>query len=158
MTGYTKLHSSILTSTIWRESPVVCKVWVTMLALSNQDGVVEASVPGLADMARVGVADVEEALAKFQSPDAYSRSPENEGRRIEPVEGGWRILNCEKYRFKLSLEDRRERDRIRKQRWREQQRNGCPTESGTKRDICDMSRMSRQAEADTEEAGVLRGA
>jgi hypothetical protein len=105
-------------------------------------------VPGFADMARVGLAEVENALATFQSPDAYSRSPGHEGRRIEPVEGGWRILNYEKYRFKLSLEDRRERDRIRKQCWRERQRSGRLTERGTKRDSCDMSRMSRQAEAD----------
>jgi hypothetical protein len=150
MTGYTKVFSSIVTSTIWRESPEVCKVWITMLALANQDGVVEASVPGLADMARVGLAEVENALATFQSPDAYSRSPEYEGRRIEPVEGGWRILNHSKYRFKLSPDDRRERDRLRKQRWREHQRSGCPTETGTKRDNRDSSRMSRHTEADAD--------
>lgn len=150
MTGFTKLFNSIVTSTIWRESPEVCKVWITLLALADQDGVVEASVPGLADMARVSVADLEVALAKFQSPDRYSRSAENEGRRIEPVEGGWRILNYAKYRFKMSPDDRRERDRIRQQRWREQQRNGCHTESVTERDNREMSRMSLQAEADAD--------
>jgi len=53
--GYTKLFSSIVHSTVWRESNHVRLVWVTLLALCDRDGRVEASVPGLADAARVTV-------------------------------------------------------------------------------------------------------
>ena len=53
MSGYTKLHSNIIHSTIWRAPNHVRLVWITMLALCDRDGVVEASVPGLADAARV---------------------------------------------------------------------------------------------------------
>jgi hypothetical protein len=142
MTGYTKLFNSIITSTIWCESPVVCKVWVTMLALADRDGLVEASLPGLAHLARLGIEEASEAIQKFLSPDPYSRSPEWDGRRIEPIDGGWRILNYIKYRLRMSPEDIRERDRIRKQRYREQQRKKGPTEGGTDWDNSEMSAES----------------
>ncbi len=141
--GYTKLFNSILGSTIWREDPVTKVVWVTMLALSNRDGIVEASIPGLAHFAGVGISETEAALRKFLSPDPYSRSPEYEGRRIEPVDGGWQLINHDKYRLKMSPDDIRERDRIRKKKQRELEKQRdqekCPTESGTK---CDKSEMS----------------
>lgn len=118
MTGYTKLFGSILRSTVWRTPPHVRLVWITMLALSDRDGVVDASVPGLADAAGVSISECEQALALFQAPDPYSRTPDHEGRRVEKVDGGWRLLNHHKYQQKLGLEERREKDRLRQQRHR----------------------------------------
>ena len=93
MTGYTKLFSSIIASTIWREDKEIIKiVWITMLAMADKNGTVEASVPGLADMARVTVKECEKSLKCLQAPDAYSRTKEHEGRRIEPIDGGWLVL------------------------------------------------------------------
>jgi hypothetical protein len=46
------------------------------LALSDRDGYVAGSLPGLADLARVSVEDCEKAIEKLQQPDKYSRSPE----------------------------------------------------------------------------------
>jgi hypothetical protein len=140
VTGYTKLFNSILGSTIWREDPATRVVWITLLALADRDGIAEASIPGLASFAGVSIGEAEAAVKKFLSPDPYSRSPEHKGRRIEAVDGGWRILNYDKYRFKMSKDDIRERDRIRKQRQRN--RGKCPTKSGTK---CDNSEMSAKS-------------
>src|SRR5664279_2750859 len=153
--GFTKLHGSILTSTIWREDPVTKVVWITLLAMADQDGTVEASIPGLAAIANVSIEQTEEAMQKFDSPDRYSRSPESEGRRIAPIDGGWRLLNYDKYREKLSKEDLKERARKRQQRHRDraavvmQNVTTCDT-SVTERDSKEKSRMSRQAEADLE--------
>lgn len=108
LNGYTKLFSSILASTIWREQNHVRLVWITMLAMADKDGVCEASVPGLADLARVPITDCEDALRVLAAPDPYSRTSEHEGRRIEPIDGGWLLLNHAKYREKMNLEDRRE--------------------------------------------------
>jgi len=93
VSGYTKLFSTIVASTIWREPDHVRIVWITMLAMSNADGVVEASVPGLADLARVTVEQCEDALFRLRTPDPYSRTKDNEGRRIADVDGGFLILN-----------------------------------------------------------------
>lgn len=107
MNGYTKLFGSIVASTIWREDDKTRIVWVTMLAMANKYGDVEAAVPGLADLARVSIADVEKALETLQKPDKHSRTKDYEGRRIEAVDGGWHILNHAKYRDKMSKDERR---------------------------------------------------
>lgn len=95
---FTKLFSSITESTLWCEPDRVRLVWITMLAMADARGRVWASVPGLANRARVPLEDAEEAIQRFLSPDKYSRTPEHEGRRIEVIDGGWRLLNHEKYR------------------------------------------------------------
>lgn len=109
MTGYSKLFGSILASTVWLESPATKVVWITMLAMTDRDGVVEASVPGLAKFAGVTRAECETALDRFMAPDPDSRSPEHEGRRIEKTDGGWRLLNYEKYRQTRDAEEVREK-------------------------------------------------
>lgn len=109
--GYTKLFGEIVASTIWREDDCTRLVWITMLAMKNERHMVEASVPGLADLARVSLADCEKALKKLSSPDRYSRRQENQGRRIEKRDGGWFILNGEYYRQKMSVDERREYQR-----------------------------------------------
>ena len=106
--GYTKLFSEIITSTIWAEPDETRIVWITMLALKDKWGIVGATVPGLAHMARVDVEVCRKAIEKFMGPDPDSRTPDYEGRRIEVVEGGWRILNHEKYRRLMSADERRE--------------------------------------------------
>ena len=55
-------------------------------------------MPGLAAAARVTLAECQEALASFLAPDPYSRSKEHDGRRIEEVDRGWRLLNYERFR------------------------------------------------------------
>lgn len=100
MSGYTPLFSSIIASTIWRESKETKIVWITMLAMADARGVVEASIPGLADMAKVSLDECKAALVVLSSPDEYSRTKDHDGRRIEEVDGGWCILNIAKFREK----------------------------------------------------------
>ena len=105
MNGYTKLFKSILASSIWSEDDQTRIVWITLLAMADKHGEVHASVPGLARLAGVPIAATETALQRFLSPDPYSRTPDNEGRRLLPMEGGWRIANHAKYRLMASRED-----------------------------------------------------
>lgn len=85
-----------------------------MLALSDKNGEVWGSIPGLADMARVSIEQCEDALKELESPDKYSRSQEHEGKRIETIDGGWMLLNHPKYKRLLSADERREYFRVRK--------------------------------------------
>lgn len=73
-------------------------VWIAMLAMADKYGRVWGSMPGLANRARVKQRECESALTKFLSPDKHSRTPDNEGRRIEVIRGGWRLLNHGYYR------------------------------------------------------------
>lgn len=106
--GYAKVFSSILTSSLWQESAETRIVWMTMLVLADKFGDVVASVPGLAHQANVPIDACESALEVFTSPDRYSRSKELEGRRIQEIPGGWRLVNFEHYRSMMSYEERRE--------------------------------------------------
>lgn len=123
MLGYTKIFEDILGSTIWQEDDRTRLVWITMLVSKGRDHVVRLSLPGLAHLARVPIEDCEAALKKFQQPDPHSRSQEFEGRRIEAVPGGWQILNGEKYRAKMGVEERKEYLRVKQQEHREKMRN-----------------------------------
>ena len=131
--SYTKLFSSIVTSTIWTEDANTCKIWVTMLAIADKHGEVHASIPGLAQIAGMGIADAESAIHKFLSPDKYSRTSDDEGRRIEPINGGWLLLNHAKYRAMASKDEEKSANSERQAKFRERQkRNGKVTESNGK--------------------------
>ena len=108
MTGYTKLFGIIIASSIWDEDDKTRLVWITMLALKDRHHVVNATIKALSLFARVSEPECERALNKFMSPDPSSRTPGHEGRRIETVPGGWRILNGEMYAHMLTKEERRE--------------------------------------------------
>ena len=119
MSGYTKLFQSILESTVWLEPAPIKVVWITMLAMADRDGIIEASVPGLAKRAGVERGDCEKALAIFCAPDIDSRTKAFEGRRIEPAPGGWRLLNYETYRERASVDEARSKAAERQRRKRE---------------------------------------
>ena len=123
--SYTKLFNSIITSTIWMENNDTRIVWITMLAMADKNGEVQASVPGLARVAGVQTESCREALAKFLSPDPDSRTKDDDGKRIEPIEGGWRLLNHRKYREMCSREEQKASEAKRKADYRAKiKRNG----------------------------------
>jgi hypothetical protein len=82
MGGFTKLFSRILTSSIWSESNEVRILWITLLAATGPDGVARVTVPGLARLSNLGLQDVEKSIDILSSPDKYSRTAAQEGRRI----------------------------------------------------------------------------
>lgn len=134
--GFVKLYGSILTSSVWQEPMATRLVWITMLTLADKRGYVNASIPGLANLARVDIADCMKALDTLMMPDPFSRSKNDDGRRIEEVDGGWRLINHEKYRELRT--DKQIQDAQRQARHR-------------MRDRRDESRESRiEAEADAE--------
>ena len=112
MSNYTKLFASITDSTIWKAPDATRLVWITLLAMADQNGIVEAAVPPLADRARVPLADCITALKFLSGPDPWSRTPDFEGRRIVAVDGGWFLINHAKYRAIRNADDRREQARV----------------------------------------------
>lgn len=124
MSGYTKVFSDIVDSSIWAENSDICKVWVTLLALSDQNGFVRGSIGWLAGKSKVRPAICKTALEKFESPDPESRTPDNEGRRIETLPDGWLILNYLLFRDRLSDNPQAiaTRERVRRHREKHQSR------------------------------------
>jgi hypothetical protein len=90
-----------------------------MLATCDADGKVEGSIPGFANMAKVSVEQMEQAIERFSATDHYSRSKDFDGRRIEEVPGGWRILNYRAYRAKYQRKSGSRADYMRDYRSRQ---------------------------------------
>jgi hypothetical protein len=134
---YAKLFSSIIHSTVWRELPHVKILWITMLAMADKDGVVMASIPGLADAARVTMEQCHNGLQRLQEPDQYSRTKDNEGRRIIEIDGGWALLNYAKYRDLKSETENKEKNRVKVANWRAKQK-GNVTKHVTESNSCDQ--------------------
>lgn len=130
--GYTKLFSDILMSTVWREPNHVRILWITMLASQDRDHIVNASIPGLADSARISIDECEHALQILSSPDYYSRTKDHKGRRIIVVDGGWKLVNGKKYHDKLNAQERREYKRNKAQEARD--RKNAPVGEAQKDD------------------------
>ncbi len=110
---YSKLFSSLLTSSVWDTDIETRVVWITLLALKDQDGFARvATVDGLARLARVSVEGARKAVEILTSPDPESADPEHDGRRIERAPGGWVVLNAKKYDELGSEQHRRETVRV----------------------------------------------
>lgn len=113
--GYAALDSSILDSSLWDESEDVRLVWITLLAMSDRNGYVKTNLRGLSKRVNFIGIGIDEAMLRVQkcvnrlsSPDIESRCKENEGRRLEEVDGGWTILNYWLYREQAREQKQRE--------------------------------------------------
>lgn len=147
---YVKLFASILDSSIWSENYPTRLVWITLLAMADAEGLVRASVSGIARRAAVKRLEAEAAVKALCSPDRDRPDQEHDGRRLEVVDGGWKVLNYQKYReirtqqqFRDALRQQRHRDRLRVSRDASQQ--------------ADAEAVS-EAEAEQSKALVARGA
>jgi hypothetical protein len=131
MSGFTKLHSSIATSSLMALPVATRWVWSFLLSQANADGLVEGSVPGLAIAAHVTLDECQLAIDAFLAPDKYSRTKDLEGRRLVEIDGGWRIVSYAKWRHKLSVEERREYKRQHERARRDRQQADAKKSTGS---------------------------
>lgn len=123
------LDAEILSSSVWSESLHVRMVWITLLILCDSEGYVGAAVPGIASAAGVTLQQAQEALARFQEPDPFSRTQTNEGRRIAIVDRGFRVLNFLEHIDLMSAARKRARDRV----WRHRERKAMKRDETPRR-------------------------
>lgn len=96
--GFTKLDEGILQSSVMLEEPPTFKVWIALLASCGPDGIARVSSVFLSSVCHLDLAVTDKALEILEAPDPRSRSVVEEGRRIKRVDGGYFIVNYEKYR------------------------------------------------------------
>ncbi len=111
MSGFTKLHTCMLRSSVWYLTKEAKILWIALLLAKDRKQVVQASLPGLAHMAVLTLDETTAALALLTAPDKHSKNQEHEGRRVIKVEGGWMIVNGEFYRDEMSQDDQRDYNR-----------------------------------------------
>jgi uncharacterized phage protein (TIGR02220 family) len=153
--AFVKLFSTITASTVWSESHATRIVWITLLAMADAKGRISASVPGLAHIARVTLEEAEHALERFLGPDPYSRTKDCDGRRIEVIDGGWKLINYLKYRETQDEDARKEYQR----EWDRNHRKRPTTHptNPTKSDKSDSTRQLTTQEEEEEEVTTLSG-
>ncbi len=95
---YVKIFEDILDSSVWDESLATRVVWLTMLIMADEEGVVRASISGIRRRASVNRQEVVDALQVLTQPDIESKDKDFGGRRVEMINGGFLVLNYKKYR------------------------------------------------------------
>lgn len=150
MEYYVPLFSKIVDSSLWCEPDFVVKVFLTMLAKKDRDGVVRGTAFNIAQWAKKTEAEVLESLKVLSSPDTKRLEPQpNDGRRIERVEDGWLILNAEYYQKLMQKANRQQYQR----NWQANNRRNRPAEGTaqkTKRKRPTASKTIAQSRAEDE--------
>ena len=166
---FVKLDCGILNSTLWpdREAreifitallmaiPTQIKEDIPAIEVDSLDysgftvpagyyGMVNAAGTGIVRRAGIDKADGIEALKRLSDPDDESRSPEFEGRRLARVNGGYIILNYDKYREKDYTAAQRMRDYRQRLKDKSLQRNNVTLP------VTLQTVTQGEAEADTE--------
>ena len=128
---YNKIFTKILDSSIWLEPDATRIVWITMIAAMDETGFCQfASVANVARRANVDTEKAAAAIQVLESPDKDSSDPENEGRRLERIPGGWMVLNAEKYRAIVTRAINQENTRARVAKHREKKRRVTECNAG----------------------------
>ena len=123
---YGKLFASMYDGTLYGQWEAIV-TFQQMIILCDSVGVLDMTPPALAARTSIPLDIIEKGISALESPDPYSRSPDQDGRRIERLDDhrpwGWRIINHHRYRQMGSVEAKKEADRERIARKRATSRN-----------------------------------
>lgn len=101
-----KFFAEVVTSTVWMLPYPHRIVWITILCAVNKHGLVISSIPGLARVANVSIAECEAAIAAFNLPSSFDVRLPEKGQRLKEVDGGWEVIG-----YTQLLGDRRDAER-----------------------------------------------
>ncbi len=130
MNCWAPIWSQIVESSLWEEDGDVVKVFMTLLARKDSDHICELDAYRIAKLCNYRIADgsvdelkVLDILKVLASPDKRRKEvQEFEGRRIRAVEGGWLVLNGQKYRDLVQKEMRKATNRRAQMAWRQRKK------------------------------------
>ncbi len=131
MNTYSPLFSFVVDSSLWCEEDATIKVFLTMLAVKDADHIVRFTAFQLARKCNKTEQEILDALLVLASPDKKRIEPqEHQGRRIKKVEGGWLVLNGQKYKEMAQEEARKAKNRRGVAAFRLRQKLGIPQSEG----------------------------
>lgn len=144
---FAKIFTQVLDSSL-AENYQVRHVFEDMLKLCDIDGIVDMTHEAIARRTNVPLDVVRHGISELEKPDPKSRNPAHEGRRIvridEHRDWGWIIVNYSHYRSIASEDQRREKTRLRTQKWREGNDLKAGDAPVTQRDAGDAMQRQRQ--------------
>lgn len=122
---YGKVFEDLFCSTLMDFGGDTAYVFIAMIVLSDEEGVIKHTVESLARMICKDAESVRVAVANLEAPDPKSNLKGHEGRRIVPLSQiledetrGWLVVNKAHYRDKRDPNERRDymREYMRKYR------------------------------------------
>lgn len=128
MSGYTPVFESVFGGTLcgrWPDLPV----WLTLLPLADWRGHIDLTPQAIAARTGWPLDLLVQGIAALCQPDPDSRSKDEGGRRLVPIDAdrswGWRVVNIQKYRDKASgsaqVADGRNAEKVRRYKERHRQ-------------------------------------
>ena len=88
--------ANLLNTSLWLKDKSVLLVWITLVAMADEKGVVDANDRAIAYRSRVPFDKTLEALKVLSEPDCYAICADNDGRRVERIDGlGWQIFDAD---------------------------------------------------------------
>lgn len=113
---YTKVFRSIYDGTL-ADNWQAMVTFQQMLILADSQGVVDMTIGAIARTTGIPIEILQAGIAVLEAPDAGSRTPEMDGRRIARLDAhrdwGWFLVNFAKYRKMQTREEKNEADRER---------------------------------------------
>lgn len=98
-----------------------------MIVLCDADGIVDMTPKAIAARTSIPLRIIKKGIALLEAPDPHSRTPDQEGRRIELIDAhrpwGWQLVNHKKYLHMQDSDTVREQTRERVRRHRELKRS-----------------------------------
>lgn len=150
---YGKIFDSMYDGTLaedWR----ALVTFQQMIVLCDADGVVDMTPASISRRTGIPIEHIKAGIEILQSPDEYSRTEDEEGRRIvlldEHRPWGWRIVNHRKYRGLQDADEVRRQNRIRQQRYRDNRQNTVTDSNVSSRSVTDGNGQKRHTDTDTD--------
>lgn len=117
-----------------------------MIVLCDADGIIDMTPSAISKRTSIPVEHIKAGIEILEKPDPWSRTPDEEGRRIVRLDDhrpwGWYLVNHKKYKSLQDSDTVREQNRIRKQRQRDKQKES--------RFVTDGHAQSRHTDTDTD--------
>ena len=159
---YAKVFTQILDSSL-AEDYEIRHVFEDLLKLADMNGVVDMTPESISRRLNCPLEIVLRGISTLEKPDTKSRTPDHEGRRIVKLDEhrawGWFIVNYEYYRSLASEEQRREKTKLRTQKWRNKQPKPSSDAPVTHVDASDamQMQMQKQKQMDIDSGGTRVG-
>lgn len=151
---YAKIFVQILDSSL-AENYHIRHMFEDMLKLCDMNGVVDMTFGAIARRLKMPEKSVRLYISELEKPDPDSRTPNHQGKRIVRLdahrEWGWFIVNHGYYRQLASDEQRREKTRVRTDKWRKKKACDAPVTLGDASDAIQIQKHIQKQKNKTEE-------
>lgn len=119
---YGKIFDSMYDGTLYGQWEALV-TFQQLIVLCDADGIIDMTPPAIAARTSIPLEIIKKGLEVLEKPDPYSRTAEQDGRRLELIDAhrpwGWHIVNHSKYQHMQDADTIRAQTRERVRRHRE---------------------------------------